>query len=150
MSDTNSDRIEYLATIAGAIVRECEKVGGPLEAQCDAERLQVEMLTPIEDEAPRRQATTARGALFQLALAAGDLSELVETEGWPADALHKRLQRIQGCIFSAINVFERECSLDRDTIGGTYYAGRSYVPDIWRDDTRERACLPRIIEGGKS
>lgn len=138
MSDTNSDRIEYLATIAGAIVRECEKVGGPLEAQCDAERLQVEMLTPIEDEAPRRQATTARGALFQLALAAGETGGLLGND-LNEDTL-RTLQRIEGCIFSVINFLEREYGLDRNTIGGTYYAGHSYVPEIWRDDTC--ACVP--------
>ncbi len=138
MSRTEGDRVEYLATVAGAIVRECENVGGPLEAQCDAEGLQVEMLAPIEDEAPRSQAVTARGALFQLGIAAGDVGELIGSE-FDADALRKRLLRIEGCIFSAINVFEHECGLDREAIGGTYYASRSYVPEIWRDGARASA-----------
>lgn len=135
----DADSLERFALIAGAIVQQFDAAPFSASAPNDADILQVSLLTPIEDEAPKRQASTMRGALFQLALAASDVAELIGTDGWTADALRARLQRIEGCLHSAINVFERECGLDRDVIGGAYYAPRSYVPEIWRDDARERA-----------
>lgn len=137
MNGKDIDPLEYLARVAGATVQECEKVGAPVEAQCDAERLQVEMLALIEGEASKRQATSALGTLFQLVLAAGIVGELVGND-MDAHTLRK-LQRIEGCLYSAINVLERECGLDRDAVGAAYYARRDYVPEIWCDYARASA-----------
>jgi len=147
MTKTQQDYVERLAMAAGAIVREFEEAQAATPRNhlrlvadngslVDAEIKHVTLLAPIEDEAPKLQATTARGALFQLLLAAGDIGELVGTEYWDRDALRKRHQRIEGCIHSVLNFLERECGLDRDDIGGPYFAYRSYVPEIWR----EAAC----------
>ena len=120
--------LERLALLAGAIVRNFDANDTP---SIDAEILQATLLAPIEDEAPKHQATTARGALFQLLLAAGDISNLVGSEMDP-DTLQKRHERIEGCIISALNFFERAYCLDRDEIGGSHFSYRAYVPEVWR------------------
>jgi hypothetical protein len=143
--------LDRLALAAGAIVRDFEAsqktlprahikiVADETASGLDAEMLQVTLLAPIEDEAPKRQAVTARGALFQALLAAGDIGELVGTEYQDQDALRERHKRIEGCIHSIIKFIEQAHGLDRDAVGGAYYAYRSYVPEIWRDGARARA-----------
>lgn len=159
---SNGSNLDRLALTAGAIVQNCEvKLATTphrhlrvvadselvLAAQVAAEALQVELLAPIEDEAPKHQATNARGALFQCALAAGDIGELIGTEGWDQKALIKRYQRIEGCLHSVLNFLERAHRLDRREVGGDYFANRSYIPEIWRRKKRKprarRIATPR-------
>jgi hypothetical protein len=140
-----AQNLERIALAAGAIVQNLETSRSPRRhlrivtdgaELLEAEMSMVELLAPLENEAPKHQAITPRGALFQVNVAAGDLGELIGTEGWDADALRERLKRIEGCVHSVLNFIEREFSVDRNSVGGAYFANRSYVPEIWRDDER--------------
>lgn len=115
--------IDQLASAAGKFVSKY------LERD---ESKMVALLASIEDTVPQMQADTPRAALFQLLVAASDLGELAGTANWDQDDLTQRIERIEACVISAINVFEREHGIDRDKIGGAYFARRDYVPQAWQ------------------
>lgn len=92
----------------------------------------VALLAPIEEAAPRLRAESPRGALFQLLLAAADLGELAQTADWDQSALTARLERIEACVVSALSIVEQVWEIDRDELGGAYFAPRDYVPGAWQ------------------
>lgn len=122
--NATTDQIDQTATRAGTIVSKLLGTG------CEAKM--VAWLEPLEDDAARQQAKTARAALFQLLVAAADLGELAGTTDWEPEALAERIERIEACVISALNVFERECNLDRNELGGAYFARRNYIPQAWQ------------------
>lgn len=119
-----TDQIDQTAARANTIVSKL------LNTACEAKM--VAWLEPLEDAAAKQQAKTARAALFQLLVAAADLGELAGTADWDQEALTQRIERIEACVISALNVFERECNLDRNELGGAYFARRDYVPQAWQ------------------
>lgn len=120
-------KLDQLAMMAGQIV----------DTYLDGdEEVMVSLLHPIEQHAPQHQAATPREALFQLLLAAADAGNLVDSD-MDDKSLREKHRRIEGCIISAINVFEQACGLDREQLGGQYFANRRYVPQLWQRDEGE-------------
>lgn len=117
--------LEKHAALAGGIIS--KRATGRLD-----DAAMISLLAPIEQAAPRLRAESPRGALFQLLLAAGDLGELAQTENRDQAALTARLERIEACVISALSVVEQICEIDRDELGGAYFAPRDYVPEAWR------------------
>lgn len=138
-ASTAVDRLEQLALVAGQIVsrglsnqdppRNCKT---DWQEACRREAEMVALLDPIEEAAGSQQATTPPAALFQLLVAAADLGELWGTSNWDEDALHQRVERMEACVHSALNFFEQHCGLDRNELGGAYFARREYVPQAWQ------------------
>lgn len=120
--------LDQLATMAGQIVSNFDDYDSTSATMA-------KLLSPIEEVAPRMQAETPREALFQLLLAAAEIGNLVGTE-MDEESLRETHMRIEGCIISAINVFERACRLDRTQLGGEYFARCGYEPQLWqREET---------------
>ncbi len=144
---TALDRLEQLALIAGQLVtrglaepdprRNCKTPPHADAQQREAEMIQ--LLDPIEHAAGTSQATTDRAALFQLLVAVADLGELCGTADWDEEALRQRHARIEACVTSALNFFEQRCGLDRDELGGAYFAHRGYVPQAWQQPAGQPA-----------
>ena len=123
-------RLDQLAIAAGEIVSRLNPsdTAKSLAESLANEKMMVELLSPIEDEGSKHQATTRRGALFQLLLAAADLGELGGTANWDEDSLRDRHLRIEACVVSALNFLEGEFTLDRDDLGGAYFCRHGYKP----------------------
>jgi hypothetical protein len=110
-----SRNLDRLATLAADLVSRFRD---------NDEATMVRLLEPIEEQAAQLQAGTPREALFQLLLAAADIAELGQTQGWEQHDLTQRCERIETCVISALHVFERLSGIDRDELGGAYFASR--------------------------